>query len=155
MVIYCKTENLVYVSYVTCSHEWLSYNKLKHPSIYYPSTSLPLNPITLCNVVYVPFVTYSDKWTLYSVNMIADFYWMLGRESVEDSKKRKQNPLHRSFDNKRIRKSKRSWSICYTERLFVRMNHKSELYFSMISFQEEANWVCVSEIKIVVFKRRT
>ena len=42
----------------------------------------------------------------------------------------------------------------YTERLFVRINRKSESYFSIISFQSEANKVYVSEINIVVFKRR-
>ena len=46
-----------------------------------------------------------NKW---NINMIADFCWMLKRESVEDSKKRKRNPLHRSFYDKRVRKSKRS-----------------------------------------------
>ena len=30
-VMYCKTENLVYVSFMTYSDEWTSYNKLKHP----------------------------------------------------------------------------------------------------------------------------
>ena len=44
--------------------------------------------------------------------------------------------------------------IEYTERLFVRINRKSESYFSIISFQSEANRVYVSEINIVVFKRR-
>ena len=38
--------------------------------------------------------------------------------------------------------------IKYTERLFVRVNHKNELYFSMISFQNEENRVYVSEINI-------
>ena len=42
--------------------------------------------------------------------------------------------------------------IKYAERLFVRVNHKNELYFSMISFQNEANGVYVSEINKVVFK---
>jgi len=32
--------------------------------------------------------------------MMVNFCWMLNRESVDDSKKHKQNPLHRSFDNK-------------------------------------------------------
>ena len=41
-----------------------------------------------------------------------------------------------------------------TERLFVRINRKSESYFSIISFQSVANRVYVSEINIVVFKRR-
>ena len=39
-----------------------------------------------------------------------------------------------------------------TERLFVRINRKCELYFSIISFQSEASRVYVSEINIVVFK---
>ena len=42
----------------------------------------------------------------------------------------------------------------YTERLFLRVNHKNELYFSMISFQNKANRVYESEINIVVFKLR-
>ena len=41
----------------------------------------------------------------------------------------------------------------FTERFFVRVNHEIELYFSMKSFQNEANKVYVSEINIVVFKR--
>ena len=51
------------------------------------------------------------------------------------------------------------WNICstncyktYTERLFVRINRKSESYFSIISFQSEASRVYISEINIVVFK---
>jgi len=48
---------------------------------------------------------YQGRW---NVNMMADFCWMLKRESVDDSKKRKRNPLHRFFDDKRIKKSKRS-----------------------------------------------
>ena len=42
-----------------------------------------------------------------------------------------------------------SW---YIKRIFVGVNHKNELYFSMISFQNEAHKVYVSEINIVVFK---
>ena len=42
----------------------------------------------------------------------------------------------------------------YTERLFVRENHKNELYFSMISFQNEVNRVYVSEMNLVVYKWR-
>ena len=34
----------------------------------------------------------------------------------------------------------------YTERLFVGVNHKNELYFSIISFQNKANRVYVSDI---------
>ena len=40
----------------------------------------------------------------------------------------------------------------FTQRLFVRVNHKNELYFSMISFQNEANGVYVSGINITVIK---
>ena len=42
----------------------------------------------------------------------------------------------------------------YSERLFVKVNHKNELYFSMILFKNKVNRVYVSEINIVVFKRR-
>ena len=38
----------------------------------------------------------------------------------------------------------------HAERLFVSVNDKSELYFSMISFQNEANRVYVSDIHIVI-----
>jgi len=37
-----------------------------------------------------------------------DFCWMLKREHVMKGKKRKRNPLHRSFEDKKVRKSKRS-----------------------------------------------
>jgi len=40
--------------------------------------------------------------------MMADFCWMLKRESVVKGKKHKQNPLHRSFEDKRVQKHKRS-----------------------------------------------
>ena len=43
----------------------------------------------------------------------------------------------------------------YTERLFVRVNHKNELYFSIISFQNETNRDYVTEMLIVVFKRQS
>ena len=43
----------------------------------------------------------------------------------------------------------------YTERLFVRVNHKNELYFSIISFHNKTNRVYVSENNIVVFKRQS
>ena len=43
----------------------------------------------------------------------------------------------------------------HTERLFVRINHKNELYFSIISFHDEANRVYLSEINIVLFKRQS
>jgi len=48
---------------------------------------------------------YQGRW---DINMMADFCWMLKRESTVDGKKRKRNPLHRSFEDKRVRKSKRS-----------------------------------------------
>jgi len=40
----------------------------------------------------------------WGINMMADFCWMLKRESVVKGKKRKRNPLHRSFEDKRVRK---------------------------------------------------
>jgi len=40
--------------------------------------------------------------------MIADFCWMLKREHVMKGRKRKRNLLHRSFKDKKVRKSKRS-----------------------------------------------
>ena len=43
--------------------------------------------------------------------------------------------------------------LTHTERLFVRVNHKNELYFSIISFKNEENRVYTSEINIVFFKR--
>jgi len=48
---------------------------------------------------------YQGRW---GINMMADFCWMLKRESVVKGKKRKRNPLHRSFEDKRVRKHKRS-----------------------------------------------
>ena len=47
-----------------------------------------------------------------------------------------------------------SESAIPTEIVFVRVNHKNELYFSMISFQNEANRVYLPEINIVIFKRQ-
>lgn len=44
---------------------------------------------------------YQDRW---DVNMLVDFCWMLKRETQND-KKRKRNPLHRSFEEKRTRYS--------------------------------------------------
>ena len=43
----------------------------------------------------------------------------------------------------------------YIERLFVKVNHKNELYFGIISFQNKANRVYVSDINIVVFKQQS
>jgi len=40
--------------------------------------------------------------------MMADFCWMLKREHVMKGRKRKRNPLRRSFEDKKVRKSKRS-----------------------------------------------
>lgn len=45
---------------------------------------------------------YQGAW---DVNMLADFCWMLKRESLEQNNKRKRNPLHRSFEEKRTRYS--------------------------------------------------
>jgi len=42
----------------------------------------------------------------WSVNMMADYCWMLKRDARPDNKKRRRNPLHRSFDDKRMRKRK-------------------------------------------------
>ena len=43
---------------------------------------------------------YQGKW---DVNMLADYCWTLQREVVQKEVKRHRNPLHRSFENKRIR----------------------------------------------------
>ena len=43
---------------------------------------------------------YQGKW---DVNMMADFCWMLKRDTVNKRKKRKRNPLHRSFEEERVR----------------------------------------------------
>ncbi|EZA51540.1 hypothetical protein X777_09787 [Ooceraea biroi] len=48
---------------------------------------------------------YQGRW---DINMVADFCWMLKRESVVKGRKRKRNPLHRSFEDKRVRKHRRS-----------------------------------------------
>lgn len=45
---------------------------------------------------------YQGRW---DINMLADYCWMLKRESVEKGKTRKENPLHRSFEKKRKRNS--------------------------------------------------
>ena len=49
---------------------------------------------------------YQGRW---DINMMSDFCWMLKRESNTGGKKRKRKPLHRSFDDKRIRKRKREF----------------------------------------------
>ena len=43
---------------------------------------------------------YQGKW---DVNMMAYFCWMLKRDTVSKRKKRKRNPLHRSFEERRVR----------------------------------------------------
>ena len=43
---------------------------------------------------------YQGKW---DVNMLADYCWTLQREDAQKGVKRKRNPLHRSFENKRTR----------------------------------------------------
>ena len=48
---------------------------------------------------------YQGRW---DVNMMADFCWMLQRDTQTDSKKRKRNPLHRSFEEKRVRYKRRT-----------------------------------------------
>lgn len=40
-----------------------------------------------------------------NTNMMADFCWMLKREGVDSGKNGRQKPLHRSFEDKRVRKS--------------------------------------------------
>lgn len=47
---------------------------------------------------------YQGNW---SVNMMADFCWTLKREVPEENRKRKRNPLHRSFEDKRVRYKRR------------------------------------------------
>jgi len=42
----------------------------------------------------------------WGVNMMADYCWMLKRETQQKGKKRCRNSLHRSFDDKHIRKRK-------------------------------------------------
>ena len=43
---------------------------------------------------------YQGVW---GVNMMADYCWMLKRESENRGIKRVRDPLHRSFENKRVR----------------------------------------------------
>ena len=45
---------------------------------------------------------YQGRW---NTNMMVDFCWMLKRQSVDSGKKRRRNPLHRSFEDKRVWKS--------------------------------------------------
>ena len=40
---------------------------------------------------------------VWGVNMMADYCWMLKRESENRGIKRVRDPLHRSFENKRVR----------------------------------------------------
>ena len=48
---------------------------------------------------------YQGRW---DVNMMADYCWALKRETNMQGKKRKRNPLHRSFEDKRVCKHRRS-----------------------------------------------
>jgi hypothetical protein len=48
---------------------------------------------------------YQGRW---NAHMMADYCWTLKRENTDSSKKRKRNPLHRSFADKRVRKSRLS-----------------------------------------------
>jgi len=43
---------------------------------------------------------YQGRW---DENMMADFCWMLKRDTQKDNRKRKRNPLHRSFQQKKTR----------------------------------------------------
>lgn len=45
-------------------------------------------------------IRYQGRW---NVNMMADFCWTLKRDIKTNNKKRKRNPLHRSFEEKRVR----------------------------------------------------
>ena len=44
---------------------------------------------------------YQGRW---DVHMVADFCWLLKRDVAGESKKRKRNPLRRTFDDKGTRK---------------------------------------------------
>ena len=44
---------------------------------------------------------YQERW---DEHMMADFFWLLKRDVAGESKKRKRNPLRRTFDDKRTRK---------------------------------------------------
>lgn len=48
---------------------------------------------------------YQGRW---NAHMMADYCWTLKRENTDSSKKRKRNPLHRSFADKRVRKRRLS-----------------------------------------------
>lgn len=43
---------------------------------------------------------YQGNW---NINMMADYCWTLKRDIPKEDKKRKRNPLRRSFENKRVR----------------------------------------------------
>lgn len=47
---------------------------------------------------------YQGRW---DDNMMADFCWMLQRDEKKKNKKRNRNPLHRSFEEKRVRYKRR------------------------------------------------
>ena len=75
----------------------------------------------------------------------------------KDNRKPSASLLDKNEAPKHSRKlniyQKSSWLLIggaetYTEWLLVRLNHKNELYFSMISFQNEANRVYVSEMLV-------
>lgn len=46
---------------------------------------------------------YQGRW---DINMMADFCWMLKRETKTKGQKRHRHPLRRSFEDKRVRKNK-------------------------------------------------
>ncbi|XP_032690547.1 uncharacterized protein LOC116853528 [Odontomachus brunneus] len=50
---------------------------------------------------------YQRRW---DKNMMADYCWMLKREDTNENKKCKRNPLHRSFEEKRVHKSLKNGS---------------------------------------------
>ena len=51
---------------------------------------------------------YQGRW---DENMMADFCWMLKRDTQRKGKKRKKNPLHRSFEEKRTRYSSKKENV--------------------------------------------
>lgn len=65
---------------------------------------------------------YQGRW---DENMIADFCWMLKRDTEKYDGKRKRNPLHRSFDQKRtliVQKKRMTKILCTCYLLFVIYN---------------------------------
>ena len=64
---------------------------------------------------------YQGVW---SVNMMADYCWMLKRESENRGIKRVRDPLHRSFENRRVRyKPKKCKSSAGREKVLSRRWH--------------------------------